>query len=362
MYRHPTRSPSRFSRRTVVKRAAVIGAALGLGSRLGDAHAQEATPANNAVEFLWESTGDPDSPLGNPSKVAIAPDGMIWVADGDNHCFHIIAPDGTFLERWGTQGSGEGEIDFTTIGWGGHNEGALAFTPDGSFSITEPGNHRIQQFGSDRAFRTAWGSEGSAPGQFDTPIDLVVDGQERVYVLDSYRHDPPADPATGAVQVFDAEGTYLAEWGAYGSEPGQLAGPFGIGLDPDGTLLVAEFDTNRVQRFTPEGELLDGWGGLGNADGEFYWAMDAAVDAEGHVFVTDYVNGRVQVFDHAGQFLAKWGTFGAHPGEFLSALGIAVSGDTVYVTDDGRRLQAFRVSGLPVAGAATPAAAGTPSG
>jgi DNA-binding beta-propeller fold protein YncE len=117
-----------------------------------------------------------------------------------------------------------------------------------------------------------------------------------------------------------------------------------------------------VQRFTPEGELLDGWGGLGNADGEFYWAMDAAVDAEGHVFVTDYVNGRVQVFDHAGQFLAKWGTFGAHPGEFLSALGIAVSGDTVYVTDDGRRLQAFRVSGLPVAGAATPAAAGTPSG
>ena len=65
------------------------------------------------------------------------------------------------------------------------------------------------------------------------------------------------------MQVFDADGRFLAEWGERGTEPGQLNGPFGIGLDPDGTLLVAEFDNNRVQRFTPEGEFLDGWGGYG---------------------------------------------------------------------------------------------------
>ena len=73
------------------------------------------------------------------------------------------------------------------------------------------------------------------------------------------------------MQVFDADGRFLAEWGERGSEPGQLSGPFGIGLDPDGTLLVAEFDNNRVQRFTPEGELLDGWGEYGIADGQFVW-------------------------------------------------------------------------------------------
>ena len=143
-----------------------------------------------------------------------------------------------------------------------------------------------------------------------------MDGQGRVYVLDSYRHDPPADPATGAVQVFDADGRFLAEWGAYGTEPGQLRGPFGIGLDPDGTLLIAEFDNNRVQRFTPEGELLDGWGEYGIADGQFIWAMDAAVDAAGRVFVTDYANHRVQVFDRDGRFLAAWGEYGTDAGEF----------------------------------------------
>ena len=86
--------------------------------------------------------------------------------------------------------------------------------------------------------------------------------------------------------------------------------------------------------------------------------MDAAVDAAGRVFVTDYSNHRVQVFDHDGRFLAAWGEYGTDAGEFAYALGVAVGGDgTVYVTDAGKRLQAFRVGDLQVAGSA-----GTPSG
>jgi DNA-binding beta-propeller fold protein YncE len=307
----------------------------------------EPSPSAGPVEFLWETRGGPDSPLGNPSKVAVAPDGSIWVVDADNNRFQIFAPDGTFLEAWGTPGSGEGEFDFTTVDWGGNDEAAIAFAPDGTFYVADPGNHRIQKFGPDRSFLTAWGSEGQEPGQFGTPIDLVVDGQGRVYVLDANR-----------VQVFDADGRFLAEWGERGFEPGQLFGPFGIGLDPDGTLLIAEYDSSRVQRFTPEGEFLDGWGGPGSGDGQFAYAMDAAVDAAGRVFVTDYANHRVQVFDRDGQFLAAWGEPGTDAGQFISALSVAVGGDgTVYVTDGVKRLQAFRVGELPAA-----ASAATPSG
>ena len=231
----------------------------GLGTTTGQGNnAQEATPSASPVEFLWETSGDPDSPLGNPSHLAVAPDGSIWVADGDNDRFLIFAPDGALLEAWGISGSGEGQIDFHTVGWGGYDEGAIAFAPDGSFYVADVGNHRIQKFGPDRRFLTAWGSEGAEPGQFDTPIDLVVDGKGRVYIIDSFRNNGPADQETGAVQVFDADGRFLAEWGEYGAEPGQMSKPFGIGLDPDGTLLVAEFDGSRVQRFTPEGEVLDG--------------------------------------------------------------------------------------------------------
>ena len=171
-----------------------------------------------------------------------------------------------------------------------------------------------------------------------------MDGQGRVYVLDSDR-----------VQVFDADGRFLAEWGERGFGPGQLWKPFGIGLDPDGTLLIAEADNSRVQRFTPEGKFLDGWGGPGSGDGQFAYAMDAAVDAAGRVFVTDYSNHRVQVFDRDGQFLAAWGEPGTDAGQFISALSVAVGGDgTVYVTDGVKRLQAFRVGDLPAAGSGDP--------
>jgi DNA-binding beta-propeller fold protein YncE len=75
--------------------------------------------------------------------------------------------------------------------------------------------------------------------------------------------------------------------------------------------------------------------------------MDAAVDAAGRVFVTDYSNSRVQVFDRDGEFLAAFGGFGFDASRFASALGVAVGGDgTVYVTDSGKRLQAFRVGDL----------------
>jgi tripartite motif-containing protein 71 len=367
MKRQSTLPLSGLSRRTVLGRATAVGAALVLGSRRDRALARDATPPAGPVAFLWETSGGPDSPLGNPSHLAVAPDGSIWVADGDNDRFQIFAPDGAFLEVWGTSGSGEGEFDFTTVGWGGYDEAAIAFARDGTFYVTDTGNHRIQKFGPDRTFLTAWGSEGQEPGQFDTPIDLVVDGQGRVYVLDSFSSTVYPDPGIGAVQVFDADGRFLAEWGERGSEPGQLKGPFGIGFDPDGTLLIAEFDNNRVQRFTLEGEFLNGWGGYGSADGQFVWAMDAAVDAAGRVFATDYSNNRVQVFDHDGRFLAAFGGLGFDPGQFASALGVAVGGDgAVYVTDAGKRLQAFRVGDLPGAGPATPAATadatGTPSG
>jgi tripartite motif-containing protein 71 len=354
-----TRAPSVVSRRTALAGFGSAALGLALNARGIGASAQTASPAATPpagpVEFLWESRGDPNLPLGNPSHLAIAPDGSIWVADGDNNCFQIFAPDGSFLETWGTAGSAEAEIDFTTNGWGGYDEGAIAFAPDGSFFVADVGNHRIQKFRPDRQFLTAWGTEAKfgveerSPGQFNTIIDLVVDGQGHVYVLDSFRHNFPAEPGTGAVQVFDADGQYLAEWGERGSEPGQLAGPFGIGLDHDGTILIAEFDNNRVQRFTPEGEYLDGWGTYGISDGKFVWAMDAAVDAEGHVFVTDYSNHRVQVFDRDGQFLTKWGSYGSGPGEFVEAIGLAIGADgTVYITDaGGKRLQAFRVLELP---------------
>lgn len=118
MKHHPTlpMSRPRLSRRSVVGRAIVVGDALSLGSQLGRALAHDATASAGPVAFLWETRGDRTSPLGNPSHLAIAPDGSIWVADADNDRFQSFAPDGSLLEVWGTSGAGEGETVRTLPG------------------------------------------------------------------------------------------------------------------------------------------------------------------------------------------------------------------------------------------------------
>ena len=91
MKHHLTLPTSGLSRRSVVRCVVVVCGALVLGSRFGHTLAQEATPSPSPVEFLWETRGDPADPLGNPAFLAVAPDGAIWVTDGDHDRFLLFS-------------------------------------------------------------------------------------------------------------------------------------------------------------------------------------------------------------------------------------------------------------------------------
>jgi sugar lactone lactonase YvrE len=44
------------------------------------------------------------------------------------------------------------------------------------------------------------------------------------------------------------QGAYSAAWGSRGSAPGQFSSPQGLAVDGQGLLYVADTDNNRVQR------------------------------------------------------------------------------------------------------------------
>ncbi len=306
------------------------------------ARAQEegATPAAAAqpmtLEFLWASAGGSER-FENPYGVGIAPDGNIWVADGFNGRFQILAPDGAFIEAWGTKGSGEGEFDFETLfGGAAIGYGDVAWDADGNIYVVDTGNHRVQKFGPDRAFLTAWGSEGDGDGQFLKPSSVAIDADGVVYVSDEGRGD---------VQRFDSDGELLGIIGSHGTGDGQFWTPTGVTIDHEGELWVPDWSLHRVQRFSPEGELLAVWGKPGVAEGTLNSPNDIAVGADGRVYIWDDRNFRIQVFTREGEFLMATDGYGIEPGQFLSGAGLALGADGVlYVSDMGRHdVQAFRV-------------------
>jgi sugar lactone lactonase YvrE len=302
-----------------------------------------AVASPDRIAFLWQSTGGPE-PMVHPYGVAIDPQGNVWVADGDSDRFEIFAPDGVFLETWGTSGSAEGQFRFASPhGLSSQGYGDVAFDAHGNLYVADTGNFRVQKFAPDRTFLLAWGREGTQPGQFLAPGGVAVSPDGEIYVSDESRHD---------VQRFDADGTYRGVIGTFGVGKGQISLPAGVATDLEGNVWVADYGASRILEFSPSGEFLASWGRMGTGDGEIFEPNDVTVDRLGRVIVVDTANNRIQVFTPDGQFLATVGAFGTNqPGQFRNPSGAAVDKNNVIYVSDNVRVQAFQ---LPVARGGTP--------
>jgi DNA-binding beta-propeller fold protein YncE len=193
-----------------------------------------------------------------------------------------------------------------------------------------------------------WGDVGTEPAQFNHPRGIALGPDGNVYVVDS---------DNARVQVFDASGNFLREWGSQCNLStmvgcadalgyGQFQEPWGIAVADDGRVYVTDTWNHRIQVFDADGTFLDTWGTYGqtsNAAGLLYGPRDIAIDESGRVFVTDTGNKRVMVYDQNGGFLHQFGEAGAGPGQFEEPVGIAVNGDgNIYVVDTwNQRVQVF---------------------
>lgn len=192
--------------------------------------------------------------------------------------------------------------------------------------------------GASKGVQTYFGTQGSGDGEFQTPVGIAVNetgagaaNPGDVYVVDN---------GNGRIQRFDADGTYLAQFGSPGTAAGQLSGPRGIAVDQQtGDLYVMETEGLRVSKFDAEGNFLlmfgrdvDTGGGTaaevcaipancqvgsgGTAGGEFEFAgsrsgfpsvIPAGAPGAGDVLLADQANHRIQEFTSSGAFVRAFG-------------------------------------------------------
>jgi DNA-binding beta-propeller fold protein YncE len=216
-----------------------------------------------------------------PSGLTADRYGRVIVAD--THFYRVLVYDrnGEILMQIGDgiQGSEPGRFGYPTD---------VVVDKAGSFYVAEYGeNDRIQVFSPQGKWLRQWGGHGYDPGQFLKPRSLVIDENDRLYVTDSCNH---------RIQVFDTQGKLLALWGGKGTKPGEMSYPYDIALGPDGNLYVCEWGNQRVQKFSRAGQPLGLWGGPGRGDGQLMRPWALAVDSRGAVSVIDSENHRVQRF------------------------------------------------------------------
>ena len=140
----------------------------------------------------------------------------------------------------------------------------------------------IQILNPDMTFSSSFGSKGSGDGQFYAPYDVAIDSIGNVYVVNFF-HD--------RIQVFTAEGQFLRKFGRHGNN--QLTS---ICIDSEDMVYVTESFNNRVLVFTCEGKFLTSFGTRGTGPGQFTDPYGIAVDKNGVVYVADNGNNHLQSF------------------------------------------------------------------
>ena len=136
----------------------------------------------------------------------------------------------------------------------------------------------------------------SDPGDFSLPTNVAVDKEGNVYVTDTLNN---------RVEIFDAEGNFISEFGKAGDGPGRFARPKGIAVDCDGHIWVVDEVQSRVQVFDREGRLLIYFGEQGPYPGQFQAAYGIAIDAKNRVIVSEQFPGRVQTFQYVTDLEAE---------------------------------------------------------
>lgn len=238
-----------------------------------------------------------------PWDCDVGPDGSLYIADLWNGCIRRVDPDGiiTTVAGNGTLGySGDG-------GWAKHAQldrpSRVTVAPDGSLYIADTWNDVIRRVGPDGIITTVVGT--GEPGysgdggpaieaQLFYPYGVAIGPDGNLYVTDERNARIRRVGADGTITTVAGTGQtgYAGEGGLAIETP--LDGPAGIAFGPDGSLFVST--SSRVMRVTPDGIIATvagdgtfGYNGDGGpaTDAQFGRVADVAVAPDGSLYIVD---------------------------------------------------------------------------
>jgi hypothetical protein len=148
------------------------------------------------------------------------------------------------------------------------------------------GNSRVAKFDKNGRFLKSWGSQGTAPGQFNTLHSIATDAQGNVYV---------GDRGNQRIQVFDNDGNFKTMYQNVGA-------PWAVCITPgphqylyssnsNGT---ADMNNGEIYKMELDGRIVGKFGKAGKLLKEFGSVHEIDCRKENELYVGEITNWRIQ--------------------------------------------------------------------
>ncbi len=252
--------------------------------------------------------------LNTPTGVAVDGSGNLYVADQYNHCIRKVSLSGIITTVAGTGNQGYGGDGGPATSADLYSPTGVAVDDDGNLYIADQSNHRIRKVNTSGMITTVAGTgnqgysgdSGLATSAYlNSPTGIAVDISGNLFIADNYNHRIRKVNTSGVIATVAG--------GGYGSDGGQatfayLDSPTGVTVDGSGNLYIADQADHRIRKVNTSGVITTVAGdGTGCDNGDCGQASFArlnspfgiAVDGNGNLYIADGNNHRIRKVTNA---------------------------------------------------------------
>lgn len=247
-----------------------------------------------------------------PSSVAIDTAGNIYIADQRNQRIRKVDTGGVMTTIAGNGLTGHSGDDSAAVNAKLNNPVSVATDTFGNVYVADYGNNCIRKINAAGIITTIAGTgvaghtgDGAAAtaATLDSPTCVRVDPAGNIYIADRYNNCIRMVDTDGVINNFAGDGSNGFGGDGGSATAAQLAHPYGIALDKNGNLYIADEENQRIRRVNTSGiiKTIAGSGTLsfcGDGGDPLQACLNhpkgVAVDDAGNVYIADAFNNRIR--------------------------------------------------------------------